>query len=75
MIKITKRNFSRKVLLKPYYLNYVHSIILVGGTPLWTGGSNIDISHIFLLLFRRCLHSPTWLTMQSWFIFDTVIGG
>jgi hypothetical protein len=33
-IKITTRNFARKVLLKPYYLNYANNIILVGGTHL-----------------------------------------
>jgi hypothetical protein len=36
-IKIVTMNFpveSRKVLLKPYYLNYANNIILVGGTPL-----------------------------------------
>jgi ribonuclease HI len=33
-IKITTMNSTRKVLLKPYYLNYANNIILVGGTPL-----------------------------------------
>jgi hypothetical protein len=74
-IKIAMTKFARKVLLNPYYLNYANNIILVGGTPIvdW----RLEDSHIthFLLLFRCCLQGLIWLTMQSWFHFDIVIGG
>jgi hypothetical protein len=50
-IKIKTMNSTRKGLLKRYYLIIIIIIIQVGGTPLWTRDTRIDISHIFCCFY------------------------